>query len=208
VGLADRSVEEFLEAIAASTPTPGGGSVAALCGALSAALSRMVSNLAIGKQGYESVHDHLVGLEGRAGDLQRRLVRLMEEDASAYDMVVAAMRRPKTNNAEREARVVAIQAAYLHATEVPLRTMEACSEALEIALEAAEKGNRSAITDAGVAALLAEAGLRGASLNARINLAAIRDHSIRAKLEQRLSSILSKADKVGHDVMALVEGRL
>src|SRR3990170_131610 len=121
----------------------------------------MVSNLAIGKQGYESVHDHLVGLEGRAGDLQRRLVRLMEEDASAYDMVVAAMRRPKTNNAEREAR--------------------------------------------GVAALLAEAGLRGASLNARINLAAIRDHSIRAKLEQRLSSILSKADKVGHDVMALVE---
>ncbi len=208
MGLADRSVRDFLEAVASSTPTPGGGSVAALSGALSAALSRMVSALAIGKQGYENVEEELRRLESRGQELQQRLLRLVDEDAAAYDAVVAAMRRPKTTEAEREGRVNAIQSAYLHATEVPLDTMEACSEALEIALAAAEKGNRSAVTDAGVAALLAQAGVRGASLNARINLAALRDHAVRAQLEERLAAIIEQADKVGHKVMALVEGRL
>ncbi|MEK6810536.1 MAG: cyclodeaminase/cyclohydrolase family protein [Candidatus Thermoplasmatota archaeon] len=208
MGLADRSVRDFLEAVASSTPTPGGGSVAALSGALSAALSRMVSALAIGKQGYENVEEELRRLESRGQELQERLLRLVDEDAAAYDAVVAAMRRPKTTETEREGRVNAIQSAYLHATEVPLDTMEACSEALEIALIAAEKGNRSAVTDAGVAALLAQAGVRGASLNARINLAALRDHAVRAQLEERLAAIIEKADKVGHEVMALVEGRL
>ena len=208
MGLADRSVRDFLEAVVSSTPTPGGGSVAALSGALSAALSRMVSALAIGKQGYENVEEELRQLESRGQELQERLLRLVDEDAAAYDAVVAAMRRPKTTETEREGRVNAIQSAYLHATEVPLDTMEACSEALEIALIAAEKGNRSAVTDAGVAALLAQAGVRGASLNARINLAALRDHAVRAQLEERLAAIIEKADKVGHEVMALVEGRL
>lgn len=208
MGLADRSVRDFLEAVASANPTPGGGSVAALSGALSAALSRMVAVLAIGKQGYENVEEELRRLESRGQELQERLLRLVHEDAAAYDAVVAAMRRPKTTEMEREGRVNSIQSAYLHATEVPLDTMEACSEALEIALIAAEKGNRSAVTDAGVAALLAQAGVRGASLNARINLAALRDHAVRAQLEERLAAIIAQADKVGREVMALVEGRL
>ena len=208
MGLADRSVRDFLEAVASSTPTPGGGSVAALSGALSAALSRMVFALAIGKQGYENVEEELRRLETRGQELQQRLLRLVDEDAAAYDAVVAAVRRPRTTETEREARVNAIQSAYLHATEVPLDTMEACSEALEIALVAAEKGNRSAVTDAGVAALLAQAGVRGASLNARINLAALRDHAVRAQLEERLAAIIEQADKIGQEVTALVEGRL
>ena len=208
MGVKDRTLEEYLESIAAATPTPGGGSVAALCGALSAALSRMVANLAIGKEGYESVQAELKELERRAKALQSRLLVLMEEDAIAYDAVISAMRLAKKTEAERAARVRAMQSAYETATTVPLDTMQACSDALGIALVAAQKGNRNAISDAGVAALVAEAGLRAAGLNVRINLAALKDHALRAEIEKRLEAILNEADRVGHDVLALVEGRL
>ena len=208
MGVKDRTLEEYLESIAAATPTPGGGSVAALCGALSAALSRMVANLAIGKEGYESVQAELKELERRAKALQSRLLVLMEEDATAYDAVISAMRLAKKTEAERAARVRAMQSAYETATTVPLDTMQACSDALGIALVAAQKGNRNAISDAGVAALVAEAGLRAAGLNVRINLAALKDHALRAEIEKRLEAILNEADRVGHDVLALVEGRL
>jgi len=208
VGVENRKLGEYLEAIAAPTPTPGGGSVAALCGALSAALSRMVANLAIGKEGYESVQAELRELDQRAKALQSRLLVLAEEDAKAYDSVIAAMRLPKKTDSERAARVRAMQHAYEKATPVPLDTMQACSDARDIALVAAQRGNRNAITDAGVAALVAEAGLRGAGLNARINLAALKDNALRSEIEKRLDAILREADRVGHDVMALVEGRL
>ncbi|HLE46639.1 MAG TPA: cyclodeaminase/cyclohydrolase family protein [Thermoplasmata archaeon] len=208
MGVGKRTVDEYLEALASPSPTPGGGSVAALCGALSAALSRMVSGLAVGKEGYESVQADLSDLQGRAKALQDRLLRLADEDAAAYDSVIAAMRLPKKTDAERAVRVEAMQGAYRHATEVPLETMAACAEALGFALMAAQKGNRNAITDAGVAALTAEAGIRAASLNVRINLTALRDNELRSRIEDRLAAILRDADRVGHETMALVEGRL
>ena len=208
MGVGDLPLGKYLDSIAAATPTPGGGSVAALCGALSAALSRMVSNLAIGKEGYESVQPELGELDNRARDLQNRLVVLMEEDAKAYDAVVAAIRLPRKSDEERGERVRAMQTAYEHATMVPLDTMSACSEALSIALIAAQRGNRNAITDAGAAALVAEAGLRAAGLNVRINLAALKDNAIRVRVEAQLGTILREADRVGHEVIALVEGRL
>ena len=101
-----------------------------------------------------------------------------------------------------------MQKAYERATTVPLDTMQSCSEALALALVAAQKGNRNAITDAGVAALVAEAGLRSAALNVRINLAALKDNALRARVEERLEAILKEADTVGHEVIALVENRL
>ena len=120
----DRTLEEFLAAVAAPTPTPGGGSVSALAGALSVALSRMVAGLARGKKGYESVESELVQLEGRAKKTQARLEALIDEDAKAYDAVMAAMRSPKSTDQEKAARVEAMQRAYRRATEVPLETME------------------------------------------------------------------------------------
>jgi len=165
-------------------------------------------NLAIGKEGYEAAQAELRGVEARARDLQSRLLGLMDEDAKAYDAVIAAMRMPKKTEEERAARVRAMQKAYEKATTVPLDTMTACSEAIGIALVTAQKGNRNAITDAGVAALVAEAGLRAAGLNVRINLAALKDNALRARVEVQLVTILREADRVGHEVMALVEGRL
>ena len=204
----DSTVEEFLAQVAAPTATPGGGSVSALAGALSAALSRMVAGLARGKKGYETVERELAEIEARGKSLQERLEALVEEDAKAYEAVVAAMRLPKGSDSEKEARVAAMQAAYRRATEVPLETMERCTEALELAEAAVKKGNRSATTDAAMAILLAEAAVRGASLNCAVNLAAIKDESFRSQSEDRVEELLKRADEIGHEAMAIVTDRL
>lgn len=208
MGVKDQSVGDFLEALAAASPTPGGGSASALAGALSAALSRMVAGLAVGKTGYESVQADLTRIESRARALQSRLLQLVGDDSKAYDAVVAAMRLPKATAEERSARVEAMQSAYRKATEVPLETIERCVEALQVAEEAASKGNRSASTDAGVAVLLADAAIRGARLNCRVNLAAIRDGRFRETTEARLAELLRRAQEIGSRAMALLESRL
>jgi formiminotetrahydrofolate cyclodeaminase len=206
--LKDSTVEQFLAAVAAPTPTPGGGSVSALAGALSAALSRMVAGLARGKPGYEGVESELAQVETRGKVIQVRLEALIDEDARAYDAVMAAMRMPKSSDQEKAARVDAMQAAYRKATEVPLETMERCVEALELAEAAAKKGNRSATTDAAVAILLAESAIRGASLNCAVNLASIRDETFRSTAEERVEQLLKRADQIGHEAMAVVTERL
>jgi len=204
----DRTLEEFLAAVAAPTPTPGGGSVSALAGALSVALSRMVAGLARGKAGYETVESELTQLEVRAKKTQARLEALIDEDATAYEAVMAAMRLPKSTEEEKAARVDAMQRAYRKATEVPLETMERCIEALELAEAAVKKGNRGAVTDAAVAVLLAESAIRGASLNCSINLASIRDDTFRTETEVRVERLLKRSDEIGHEAMAVVTSRL
>lgn len=204
----DDTVEEFLARVAAPTPTPGGGSVSALAGALSTALSRMVAGLARGKKGYEAVERELAEIEARGTAIQARLEDLVDEDAAAYGAVIAAMRMPKSSDPEKAARVSAMQAAYRKATEIPLETMERCVEALELAEAAAKKGSRGATTDAAVAVLLAESAVRGASLNCAINLAAIRDESFRSQAEEKVERLLKRADEIGHEAMAVVTERL
>ena len=208
MGMKDRTLEEFLAAVAAPTPTPGGGSVSALAGALSVALSRMVAGLARGKAGYETVESELTQLEVRAKKTQARLEALIDEDATAYEAVMAAMRLPKSTEEEKAARVDAMQRAYRKATEVPLETMERCIEALELAEAAVKKGNRGAVTDAAVAVLLAESAIRGASLNCSINLASIRDDTFRTETEVRVERLLKRSDEIGHEAMAVVTSRL
>ena len=208
MGVKDWTVEQFLAAVAAPTPTPGGGSVSALAGALSTALSRMVVGIARGKVGYEAVESELAQIETRGKTIQARLEALIDEDARAYDAVIAAMRMPKSSDPEKAARVDAMQAAYRKATEVPLETMERCIEALELAEAAAKKGNRSATTDAAVAILLAKSAIRGASLNCAVNLASIRDESFRSTAETRVEQLLKRADEIGHEAMAVVTERL
>lgn len=208
MGVKGQEVEGFLNAVAAGTPTPGGGSVSALVGALSVALSRMVANLARDKKGYETVQQDLQRIEVRGEALQERLLALADEDSAAYDLVMSAARRPKGTDPEKAARVEALQAAYREATRVPLETIERCVEALELARQALDRGNRGAFTDAGVAVLLAEAAIRGANLNCRVNLASIKDEEFRSQAESRLADLLARAQTAGHDTMAIVEGRL
>lgn len=208
MGVKDQTIDEYLASVAAATPTPGGGSVSALVGALSVALSRMVAGLARSKKGYEGVQTDLARIEARAQPIQERLTALVDEDSAAYMLVVNAMRLPKATEVEKAARIEAMQAAYREATKVPLETIERCLESLELAKEAATKGNRGASTDCGVAVILAEAAIRGASLNVRVNLAAIKDNSFRSDVETKLNRLLVDAEVVGHETMAIVEGRL
>lgn len=204
----DETVEAYLASVTAATPTPGGGSVSALVGALSVALARMVASLAVGKKGYEDAQEDLRRIEARAAPIQERLIALADEDSAAYELVLRAMRMPKTAEAERATRVDAMQAAYHEAARVPLETVERCVESLELAREVAEKGNRGASTDCGVAVLLAEAAMRGASLNVRVNLSSLKDEAFRSEVEDRLAGLLARGVKAGHDAMALVEARI
>lgn len=202
------SLEPFLERIAAATPAPGGGTVSAVCGALSAALSRMVANLAIGKEGYEEHDADLKEVEARGKSLQTKFLVLAGEDARAYDGVIQALRLPKGTDEQRATRKDAMQRAYRHATEVPMETIRACIQALELAKEAAEKGNRNAITDVGMAAILAQAAMRGAGLNVRINLAAVADEEWRQKIEEELYGNLGVGAGLAHRVDDIVDSKM
>ncbi len=163
----------LLEQIAAPTPTPGGGTVAALAGAIATSLATMVANLTIGKKKYADREERLRGLKERAALLRTALLGLARRDSEAFDAVLAARRLPQgtpEQDAERAARVAA---AELGASRVPLETARACVEVVGIAAEAARLGNPNAASDAGVAGRLAEAGAEGALLNVEINLKAL-----------------------------------
>ena len=202
------TIESFLEHIAAPTPTPGGGTVSAVAGAMGVALSRMAASLAVGKPGYEAVQSDLAAIEAQGKALQQRFLDLAAEDARAYEGVVEAMRRPKGTDAEKAARKAGMQEAFKRATDVPLETMRAALEALELSRLAADKGNKNAVSDAGVAALLAEAALRGAALNVRINLAAISDRAWRDGKVAELDALLQKGAGLAHAIDVLVASKM
>ncbi len=205
---ADESVQTFLNHVASAEPVPGGGSVAALSGALGAALVAMVCRLTLGKRGYEAVSAEMQALLPRAEALQRELCDLMQSDAEAYARVMDAYKMPKTTEAEKTARTRAIQNALKHASDVPLRVAELCAQVLELARPVAAQGNKHAASDGGVGALMAEAGLRGAAFNVSINLGAIDDPAFVADRRARVEKLVAAAAQAEREILRLVEGRL
>lgn len=163
------SYNDFLDAVASDSPTPGGGSAAALAGALAGALATMVGRLTLGRKKYASAQAEMESLVAEAERLCAALTGRVAQDAEAYGGVVAAYRLPKATAEEREARQAAIQQALVHAAEVPLATARDAVAVLELACTAACLGNASALTDAGTAAHLARAAFEGAALNVRVN---------------------------------------
>ena len=173
--LSDLPVHAFLERLGSSDPVPGGGSAAALAAAMGAALVAMVAELTIGRPAYAEHEETLRHLRFDALDRRTELMNLAQEDASAYDVVVHARRMPKDTEAERESRTGALHEAMKEAARIPLRAAVVAAEVLDLAERIAPIGNRNAASDAGVAAQLAAAGLRGALLNVRINLPYLAD---------------------------------
>jgi formiminotetrahydrofolate cyclodeaminase len=206
--LARNSLEEFAAALAAGTPTPGGGSAAALAGALAAGLLEMVCDLTLGRDRYREHEEALRTVRGRAAALRRDLLALVDRDAQAYGAVVEALRMPKGTGPEKEARAGALQRATLFATETPMATAEACAALLGLAAEAAARGNVNAASDAGTAALLAYAGLRGGVLNVRTNLSGIADGERRARLGERVRRLEVGAEQRREEALAAVATRL
>lgn len=201
VGLA---VGAFVDEVSSDSPAPGGGSVAALAGSLAAALSSMVANLTVGKKGYESVWDAMSGMAVRAQAVKAALVRAVDADTNAFNAVMDAMKLPKAAPAEKAVRDEALQAGYKSAIEVPLATAEACVEALELALLAVE-GNRNSASDAGVAALMARAGVHGAALNVLINLGSVTDADYASRMKSRVAQLRAHADTLCSRALTAVE---
>jgi len=191
--LVDTTLCAFLDELASGSPAPGGGSVAALSGALGAALTSMVCHLTIHKPGYESVQNELPILIDRANNLRKEFTVLIDEDTTAYNRVVSALKLPKETEEEKATRREALQKAFIGAAEVPLHTARLCADLLKIADEVAHKGNKNSITDAAVAALMAQAGLEAAILNVRINLTSIKD----AEYVERVSAEIIDLQQMG-----------
>ncbi len=200
----DRTVNEFLDALASREPVPGGGSGAALAGALGAALVSMVCNLTIGKKGYEAVDAQMRELLTQTEAIRTELPQLLEADTQAYSQVMAAYRLPRNTDDEKQAREVLLQQRFKEAADVPLRIAERCAQIVDLALPAARMGNKWAVSDAGVGALLAEASLHSALLNVEINLASIRDAAYVAGMRERMAALTSSAAATKAQVLEIV----
>ena len=199
---------EFLAAVASSDPVPGGGSVAAYAGALASALTRMVAGLTIGKKKYAGVEPEMTVVAGNGEKLSEALSRLVERDATAYSAVSAAYKLAKDSDSAAAARTEAIDQALLGAAEVPLETARLCAEVAALAVTVANKGNSNAITDAGVAALLAEAGCRGAAYNVRVNVASLSDPATGAHLEREARELVAASAQSAAEASEAVERTL
>ena len=190
MSLTSLSVTALLDAFASSAPTPGGGSAAALSGAVGASLLAMVAALPKTKTGEAGEREALDAAATALSTLRHELARLIDEDTRAYDLVTEAYRRQKGTNEEKAARKEAIQAALRAATEAPLATMRACDAAIREAAAVAQNGNPSASSDVFVGVELALAGLRGAQKNVAINLESLADEAYRDEARNEAKTLL------------------
>ena len=199
------SVSGFLASVASSNPVPGGGSVAAHAGALAAALAQMVAGLTIGKKKYAAVEAEMKEAALKAVSLGNTLASLVKRDAEAYSLVSEAYKLPKEPADAATRRTEAVTSALLKAAEVPLETARASVEVARIAALVAEKGNTNAVTDAGVAALLAEAACKAADYNVRVNVSALEDRSKGTNLANESRRLVKTAVEIAASVADRVE---
>ncbi|MEA4872297.1 MAG: cyclodeaminase/cyclohydrolase family protein [Synergistaceae bacterium] len=183
-------IRAFLDELASDSPAPGGGSVAALCASLGSALVSMVANLTIGKEKYKESWQLMEDVVGKSESLRFKFVELMNRDTESFNTFMAAMKMPKAKEEEKCIRKKAMGEASKLATEVPLLTLEACVEMAELAYLAAKNGNTNTISDAGSAALIAEAAGKAAAYNVKINLPGITDETFAADFKARMTEAL------------------
>ena len=198
----------FVEQVAAATAAPGGGSVAAHAAALGAGLAEMVAGLTVGKAKYSAVEPEMQAILLEASQLRTALTRAVDEDAAAYEAVMAAYRLPKESDAERAARDAAIQSAMLEAAAVPFETARGAVRVLELSLQCAAKANANAISDALSGAAMARAALTAAGYNVRVNL---HDHPDKAASEvflKGLKELEARADQLEAEIRLHVQKRL
>lgn len=204
--LASSTITSFLAKLASSSPAPGGGSVAALSGALAAALDSMVCQLTIGKKNYEDVQGDILKLSQQLKTGKKRLIDLIDEDTNAFNEVMAAFKLPKENEEQKKKRSQAIQRGYKKACEIPMETARTAKNILQLSIDVAKKGNKNSITDAGVAALLSYAAVHAAALNVRINLGSIKDDLFVKKISIELKQLCNEAEKEKTEVETIIEG--
>ena len=206
--LIDKKISNFLDELASNSPTPGGGSVAALAGALGAALISMVGNLTVGKKKYEDVEEDIKKIISSSEKLRYELSQLIEEDVKVFNNFMATYKMPKETEDEKKVRAEKIQESLIEAAKVPLRVAYKCLDILSLSKEVAEKGNVNVVSDAGAAVLMAEAALESAILNVKINLRMIKDEKVRTELSSSIKELLLKEKGQKEKVLKIVEERM
>ncbi|HOX45036.1 MAG TPA: glutamate formimidoyltransferase [Myxococcota bacterium] len=206
--LAGLSVQAFADETSSDSPAPGGGSVAAVCGALSAALAAMVAQLSVGKKGYEAVAGPMKALAEAAQPLKDACLRAIDDDTAAFDGLMAAMKLPRKTEEQKAAREAAVQAATRRAIAVPLSLLGRMPEVLALAAQAGEQGNQNSLSDAGVAVLCARAAAEGAYYNVVINLAGVSDAAWRAATLAEARALVARVREQADAASRRVEGVL
>ena len=201
---ADLPVRKFLDDLASSAPTPGGGTAAAIAGAMGAALAEMVTALTLAREKYASAHEAMRPIAQAAAAARQELLGLASEDAQAYDAVVSARRLPKDTEEQKAHREQRVSLANRRAAEVPMRTARAAGRLLEWLPELAEKGNPNAASDAGAAALLLEAAVQGALLNVAINLPGLTDAAFVQEMQAEAARLQAGAERLRSRVLERV----
>lgn len=206
--IGEHSVERFLDELASSRATPGGGSAAAVMGAMGAALVSMVCNLTVGKKNYADVEADMQAVLADSEALRRRIAAMVAEDVAAFDALMAAYGLPKETDEQKAARSAAIQMGLKGATEAPLACARACADAISLAVRVAEKGNKGVISDAGVGALAAQAALRSAALNVYINVPMIKDTAYADACRSEIEALLARGSAEAEQAYQITVSRL
>jgi len=206
--IVQQPVTTFLDDLASGSATPGGGSAAAIMGAMGAALVSMMCNLTIGKKNYAEVEGEMQSLLAAAEELRLQLAGMVAEDIGAFDALMAAYAMPKDTDEQKTKRSAAIQEGLKAATDVPLACARASAGVIAVAMRAAQVGNRNVISDAGVGALAAQAALRSAALNVYINVPSIRDDAFALSRRTEIDALLASAVPLAEQVYELVKNEL
>jgi glutamate formiminotransferase/formiminotetrahydrofolate cyclodeaminase len=202
------NLREFCNETLSDSPAPGGGSVAALMGALGVSLGGMVANLSAGKRGWDDKLKYFSDWAVKAQQLKDELLFLVDEDTAAFNKVMDAFALPKDSAEEKTARSAAIQSANKYAAEIPLRVMETASKSYQLLAEMAEKGNPASISDVGVGLLAVRAGIDGAAMNVRINLAGLKDEKLKSSLQEKVRKIRAESDSEFKKIDQIVESKM
>ena len=203
--LMTKSVQDFITELAADSAAPGGGSAAALAGCLGAALTKMVCNLSLDEAKFGAVLPEIEAIRTESGDLLAKLTRAVDEDAAAFNEVMAAYKLPKATDEEKIARLAAIQQSMKQAALLPLGVAGDCLAVLKLAGRILPIGNANAASDAAVSGLMAYAALQGALYNVKINLGFIKDADFCQKTRDQIAAILDEAKKENAALTAAVE---
>ncbi len=203
-----KTVQQFLDELASKAPVPGGGSVAALSGALAAGLVTMVCDLTLGKKAYASVEAEIAQYREQAESVRHRLQGLIQADVEAYGRLAVAYKLPKETDEQQADRYAAVQQATMEATQVPLEIAEAAAQVLQLAGPVAEKGSKLAVSDAGIAALLGECAVHSALMNVKINLPTLEDEPFVAQVKRRMNRVTKGLAERRAAIMQVVEERM
>ncbi|WP_376796600.1 cyclodeaminase/cyclohydrolase family protein [Thermogemmatispora sp.] len=204
----DQSLREYLNDLSSSQPTPGGGSAAALSGAMGAALASMVTRLTIGKSGYADVQDEIEDILQKTEELRERFQQLMQEDIDAYERLSMSFRLPKGSAEENEARSRAIQVRLHEAALVPLEVAERAAELMSFCVRLAQIGNKNVRSDIAAGAALVVSAAQGAAWMVRVNLRSLKNQQLVEQLQARLEVALQRVEAGHTDVVRLVGGAL